>query len=90
MPRWKDGTPEVVFKLWEWQFAGADHFSAHLFALIAKADVENRLKLSFGFPDHVRIFNRWEMCSNPETFFQQFFEAEPEQKDPEWLGQNQS
>lgn len=85
MPRWKEGTPEVVCKLWEWQYGNATHFSAMLFTLIQKGDIENRTKLSFGFPEHVRVFERWECSANPETFFQQFFKPEPEPKDPEWL-----
>jgi len=85
MPRWKEGTPEAVMKLWEWQYAGATHFTASLFMLIAKADTNNALKLRRVYPEEVDAFRRWHLSANPETFFQQFFEPEPEPKDPEWL-----
>jgi|SRR5579862_6696772 len=42
---------------------GADHFSAHLYRLIKKADYENRLKLMSVFPRHVEVLELWE-CSN--------------------------
>lgn len=75
MPRWKEGTPEAVMKLWEWQHGGATHFTAKLFELLGKADPENLDRLALGFPQEVWTWQRWRGSENPETFFEQFFEG---------------
>lgn len=84
MPRWKEGTPEVVIKLHEWQ-QGATHFRARLFHLMQHADAINLSRLAVGFPDEVDVFKRWNASANEETFFNQYFEPEPEPKDS-WNG----
>jgi hypothetical protein len=73
MPRWKEGTPVAVIKLWEWQHEGATHFRAELYQLIQKADGDNLAKLALGFPDEVDALRRWRLSANEETFFNQYF-----------------
>ncbi len=36
-----------------------DWFSAELLRLIAKADMQNRLRLAQAYPDHVQAFLEW-------------------------------
>lgn len=43
----------------------ADHFSALLFRLIAKADPKNRKRLGAAFPWHVKVWEDWQ--ANPEN-----------------------
>lgn len=42
-----------------------DHFSAHLFRLIRKADSHNRRRLRDAFPDHVAAYEAWERGDTP-------------------------
>jgi len=37
----------------------ADWFTAQLFRLIAKADVQNRERLRKGFPEEVAVYEEW-------------------------------
>lgn len=58
--------------LYEWQCAGATHFTAKLFELIAKADVKNRGKIRLGFPTEVFIFEEWQRSEKPADFYMKY------------------
>ena len=74
--KWKPGTPDAVLKLWEWQFHEATHFSAKLFELLAKADMDNFAKLACVFPEHAAAWEGWSSDRTPGTFWRQYLDGE--------------
>ncbi len=63
---------QAAFDLYMWQYAGTTSFTAMLFDLIAKADANNKAKLSRAFPVEVAIFLEWYNSESPTKFFQRY------------------
>ena len=63
---------QAVFDLYLWQHKDADHFTARLFGLIAKADLGNRLKLALGFPIEVLAWLLWQGAPSEKEFFDNY------------------
>lgn len=57
--------------LCEWQ-RGADHFTAHLYRLMRKADRENRAKLFSAFEFEAIAFELWDQSADPRSFYKFF------------------
>jgi hypothetical protein len=56
-------------RLYYWQYHNGDSFSSMLFALLGKADVENRMRLGHAFPAHFKAWLAWYHSENPDQFF---------------------
>ena len=57
------------WELWLWQHSTtASHFSVELYRLIAKADIENKLRLHMAYPCFVDCFHEWQE-RDPAEFF---------------------
>ena len=56
-----ENVSETEMELYYWQMSDhASNFSAKLFELIGKADNINRQKLALGFPEEVKVMNRFQ------------------------------
>ena len=60
---------QAVFDLWLFQHKDADHFSARIYWLIGKADQENLVRLSLGFPIEVLAWILWQAAPSEQEFF---------------------
>ena len=49
--------------------AHADHFTAQLYRLIAKADGGNRRRLEIAYPLHVAMYREWMLTPDRHTFY---------------------
>ncbi len=63
---------QAAFDLYLWQCGGATNFTAMLFDLIAKADANNKAKLSRAFPVEVATYVEWYNSESPKKFFQRY------------------
>lgn len=59
----------AIEQLYYWQYSNGDNFTSKLYALIAKADSENRAKLRLAFPTESAAFTLWQSSQNPIEFF---------------------
>ena len=58
----EDLNPRLVAEIALWQRSGgvADWFTAKLFDLIAKADLQNQKRIELGFPEEVAVYRAWQ------------------------------
>lgn len=54
----------------------ADHFNAHLYKLIHKADGPNRFRIGLGFPEEVAAFGEWYEAPTGAIYEEHFTEEE--------------
>lgn len=59
----------LVFDLWISKHTDSTSFATMLYQLIAKADRNNRGKLSLAFPDHVEVWLEWYNSPDENEFF---------------------
>lgn len=60
---------EAVQELYRWTIFGGSWFTSQLYDLIAKADNENKAKLSVGFPHEVTAYVQWQKALSETEFF---------------------
>jgi len=68
---------EAVKQLYYWQFSAAageyaDNFSAILFCMFQKADMNNLRKLTRGFPEYRAAWDEWNNTPEQNTFFAKY------------------
>lgn len=60
----------IVLDFLLWRTSVNNSFKEQLFNLIAKADLNNRAKISEGFPQQLFIFNLWESFESEKEFLE--------------------
>jgi hypothetical protein len=55
-----------------WRRGGATNFTSQLFSLFCKADADNRIKLSLGFPEEWMVFTEWYHSPAEDAFYEKY------------------
>lgn len=62
---------KAVMDLYYWK-QGGDFFTAQLYSLMAKADKDNRFRLSVGFVAESEAYDEWQASPDKAEFFKKY------------------